>query len=481
MKDFVNSINIVDYLTTLDWTVLIGVFIATYSVVFLGKNQLTAKKEKESFIDIILMGRRLTLPLFVVTLVSTWYGGIFGVTELAFEEGLYNWVTQGFFWYFTYIIFALFIVQRIRASNPLTLSELCGGLFGKKAEKISIFLNFVNLVPTAYVMSIGIFINSLWGVPFHYATVLGLLFILLYSSFGGFESIVLSDVVQFFIMFVAVALVLFFSVGQFGGIDFLTKNLPEQHMSFTGSMGLLDTFSWGLIALTTLVDPNFHQRSLAAETSSTAKKGILISTIVWILFDICTTFGALYAKALIPEADAANAYLYFSMQILPPGFRGLLIAGIFCTILSTMDSYIFGASNILSYDLVYKYTDLRKKFSEKAIQFAGLIFTALVALGLSNYFHYTGSGIAKVWKVLGSMSASFLLVPLSCKLLFKLPISDRAFLNLCIAASFFVLTYYALEKWGQILDIPIVYIGMIPSSLYCLYLSFKPKAPKVHP
>jgi len=46
--------------------------------------------------------------LFVGTLVATWYGGIFGVTFIAFEKGLYNFLTQGVFWYIAYLIFACF-------------------------------------------------------------------------------------------------------------------------------------------------------------------------------------------------------------------------------------------------------------------------------------------------------------------------------------------------------------------------------------
>ena len=34
------------------------------------------------------MGRKMTLPIFVATLVATWYGGIFGVTALTFEKGV---------------------------------------------------------------------------------------------------------------------------------------------------------------------------------------------------------------------------------------------------------------------------------------------------------------------------------------------------------------------------------------------------------
>ena len=70
------------------------------------------------------MGRYLTLPMQVATLVATWYGGLFGVTAIAFEQGLYNFIIQGVFWYITYIIFALWPVEKIRSKPTATLAEL---------------------------------------------------------------------------------------------------------------------------------------------------------------------------------------------------------------------------------------------------------------------------------------------------------------------------------------------------------------------
>src|SRR5690606_30270257 len=103
--------------------------------------------------DYLLMGRRLTLPLFVATLVATWYGGIMGVAQIAYQDGVYNFITQGFFWYLTYIIFALFMVKKVREKNPLTLPDLVENHFGKKARFIASIFNFTNMLPIAYITS----------------------------------------------------------------------------------------------------------------------------------------------------------------------------------------------------------------------------------------------------------------------------------------------------------------------------------------
>ena len=95
----VSHSEILPFITTIDWIVFLAVLLLTLASVLYGqslKNKLS-EKEKESPLELLLMGRRLTLPLFVATLVATWYGGIFGVTALTFEKGIYNFLTQGVF------------------------------------------------------------------------------------------------------------------------------------------------------------------------------------------------------------------------------------------------------------------------------------------------------------------------------------------------------------------------------------------------
>jgi len=99
-------------------------------------------KNSSSVVEHLLMGRKLTMPLFVATLVSTWYGGILGVTQLTFQKGMYNLLTQGIFWYIVYIIFALFLVDKIYATKAITLPDLIRLNFGPRSAKIAAVFNF---------------------------------------------------------------------------------------------------------------------------------------------------------------------------------------------------------------------------------------------------------------------------------------------------------------------------------------------------
>lgn len=418
------------------------------------------------------MGRQLTLPLFVATLVATWYGGIFGVTEIAFNKGVFNFVTQGFFWYITYIIFALYLVKKIRPYQAVTLPDLVSKMFGERSGKLSAIFNFMNVLPIVYVISLGLFLKIFFGGDLIYMMLLGVCLVLSYSLLGGLRAIVFSDITQFTVMCASVFLVLAFSVGTFGGLGFLTENLPSSYFSLTADEGLMATLVWGFLALATLVDPNFYQRCFAAKSDLVAKKGILVSTFIWFCFDICTTFGAMYAKAVIPNAQAGEAYLTYALQLLPNGLKGFMLAGILATIVSTLDSYLLVAGTSLAHDLS------PKKWKNKiAIHHLGMVVSAGLAIFIA--YQFDGS-IKETWKTLGSYSAACLLFPVLIGHVFPKKITDNQFVFSCLASAA-VTTWWKLEKPNVILGISIpimdeLYAGVLTSLVSLLLYTLVQKS-----
>jgi SSS family solute:Na+ symporter len=453
------TVNYKTILTKIDWIVFFSILILTIAAVIYGqykKKKLKDNKEP-AFLDLLLMGRQLTLPMFVATLVATWYGGIFGVTKIAFEQGIFNFITQGVFWYISYILFAFFITHKVAKYKAVTLPDLVEQMFGPKAGKLSAIFNFFNVLPIAYVISLGILIQALFGISFLQSMIIGVTVVVLYTLYGGFRAIVFSDIVQFFVMCLGVFLVLAFSVKIFGGIGFLKANLPDTHFSLTGGVGIATTLVWGFIALSTLVDPNFYQRVFAAKSMKVAKRGILISTIIWVLFDICTTGGAMYARAVIPEAASDKAYLIYALQILPDGIRGLVLAGILATILSTLDSYLFIAGTTVSYDM------MPKKYRGKIyVHQLGIITVGIIAVLMGVIFK---GNIKAVWKTLGSYSASCLLLPVLYGYIFPNRIKDYQFVFASILGVITVSVWRNIELSGFWQNVDELYMGIIATSL----------------
>ncbi len=446
---------LIGFLDVYDWLVFFGVLLLTLMSVLWGqrlKHKLSPK-EQLSAVELLLMGRRLTLPIFVATLVATWYGGIFGVTALAYEKGIYNLVTQGLFWYASYLIFALVLVRKIRQYDVLTIPELALRLFGPRAERLTASLNFLTLLPLAYTISLGLFLRSLFGGSLLLNTTAGVLLVTLWSLWGGFRAVVFSDIVQFVFMLLAVFLVVVFAWAELGSPLTLIEKLPPSHLDWTGGESTATLFVWGFIALSTLVDPNFYQRVLAADSDKTARRGIIISTLIWFLFDCCTTLGALYARVALPAANPEDAYLQFAIQLVPHGVRGLILAGVLAVILSTLDSYLFNAATCVSYD----FFQLKERFRLWHHHVALIVVSALsVVLGIS----FEGD-VVDVWKTLGSFSAACLLFPLLVGQWWPGKISERAFCRAIIAGCIGIVSWKVINKIHPFSGIDEFYIGLV--------------------
>ncbi|WP_034720111.1 sodium:solute symporter [Bacteriovorax sp. DB6_IX] len=462
-QNIMPKIDFWNFLSPLDITIFCLVLVITAASVIYGqvlKNKALSKEsndEEQSFLDLLILGRQLTMPMFVATLVATWYGGIFGVTEIAFNYGVYNFVTQGAFWYIAYIIFAFFIIHKITPYKAVTLPDLVEKMFGPKSAKLTGIFNFFNVLPVAYTISLGLFLQLLFGGELVTNIALGTTFVVLYSMWGGFRAVVFSDIIQFFVMVTGVFLILAFSVSTFGGLGFLKENLPEAHFSLTGGQSWSTTFVWGFIALSTLVDPNFYQRCFAAVSEKAAKRGILVSTFIWFCFDICTTFGAMYARAVIPTAESQHAYMTYAIQILPDGLKGFVLAGILATILSTMDSYLFLAGTTLSYDLAPKRFKGKVKFHH-----LGIIIVGIISVIVSIIFK---GDIKTVWKTLGSFSASCLLLPVIYGYIFPKKIKDNQFVFACLLGVITTAIWRNIERPAPFKNVDELYVGIITTSL----------------
>lgn len=461
---------LIQFLNLFDWAVFFGVLLATLLSVIWGQRmkKKLSKSEQLSTVELLLMGRRLTLPVFVATLVATWYGGIFGVTALTFEKGIYNLLTQGIFWYGSYLIFAFFLVKKIRNHSVLTLPEIAGSIFGPGAERLTASLNFLNLLPLAYTISLGLFLKSMFGGSLLLNTVAGVALVTMWSLWGGFRAVVFSDIVQFFFMILSVFLVVVFAWMAYGSPLVLFDKLPPGHLDWTGGESLTTILVWGFIALSTLVDPNFYQRVLAADSDKTARRGILISTVVWFLFDCCTTLGALYARAALPHANPEDAYLQFAIQLVPHGFRGMVLAGILAVILSTLDSYLFNAATCVSYD----FFKLKEKFKFWHHHLA-LTFVSVISILLGIQFE---GDVVDVWKTLGSFSAACLLFPLMVGQWKPGLISEKVF---CIAVSCGCLGIVSWKVLNKLYDINVIdefYIGLLLTTVPLLPSLLRKKA-----
>ena len=156
----------------------------------------------------LLGGRRLTLVPFIATLVSTWYGGILGIGEFTYLNGVVTLVIFGLPYYIFAFLYAIFLAARIRREGVLTIPDRFRRAYGPRSAYFSAIVVFLLTTPAPYLLMLGVLIHLLMGVDLWLALLLGMAFSTVYLWHGGFQAVVRTDVLQFVLMFVGFGLLL---------------------------------------------------------------------------------------------------------------------------------------------------------------------------------------------------------------------------------------------------------------------------------
>lgn len=390
--------------------------------------------------ELIIGGRVLTLPAFVASLVSTYYGGILGVGEYTYKYGISNWLVLGVPYYVAALLFALFLAKKARETELLTIPDRLNQVYGKPAALAGATIVFFMAVPGAYVVMLGVLFQMLFGWPFWVGVLFGTAFSTIYVFAGGFNALIRNDLFQFGLMFLGFAVLLIFLFVTYGGSSFIAAHVPETHLTWHGGRSLWAVAVWYFIALTTLTEPAFFQRCYAAKSPQIAKRGILLSICCWALFDFMTTSCGLYARALLPNlADPVAAYPALANQVLPVGISGLFAVAMLVTVMSTVDSYSFIAASTFSNDLLRRIRPFDEAKITKMTRI-GLGISTILALAVGLFF----KSAVDIWYLFGSIGAPALVVPVVSSFWGKRRLSGQwAMLSILLSGALSLLWYFS--------------------------------------
>ncbi len=363
--------------------------------------------------EYVIAGRRLGLPVFVATLVATWYGGILGQGEFVYDSGIVAWTTNGLPYYVFAVLFALFLAGRVRggAAHIYTIPDKLAQAYDRKTALLGAAFAFVYAAPATYVLMAGTLLRVLFGWPLLPAMLVGLLFSVVYVFRGGFLSDVRVNVLQFALMFAGFAVAAWLCLTRHGGLAALRApgRLPPAHLQGLGGYDLAFAVVWFFIALVTLVDPGFHQRCYAARTPRVAAVGILAAVACWMTFDALSTTTGLFARALAPGlADGKMAYPALAERIMPPGVKGLFYVGMLAPIMASTVSYTFIAAMTVGKDFLWRLRGDTDNARVPAYTRWGLVLTSLAALLIALLI----PSVVKQWYFFGSVFVPGILLPL---------------------------------------------------------------------
>ena len=451
--------------STSDFVVIIIFFLAVLTIGFISGRKLGAEAD-----DYLLSGRKVGLFLFILTNVSTWYGGILGVGEFTYRYGLVSWFTQGLPYYLFAFLFALFLAKKIRNASLFTIPDKLTEVYGKKAGLISAVFVFILVSPAPYLLMTANLISLIFKTGILTSLVLGLILSIAYLVQGGFKANIFTDSFQFFVMFGGFILILFFAYSDYGGIAYLSSKLPVRHLEITGGASPAFVIVWFLIALWTFADPGFHQRCYAAKTGDVAVKGILISIIFWAIFDFLTTSTGLYSRAVLPDiSQPVQSYPLLAEKVLGPGLKGIFYAALFATIMSTLNSFLFLSGTTIGRDFIFKLNPDKSEKKLKPFTIYGLIISGILSILLAYYI----PSVIEIWYTIGSFCIPGIILPVLSSYYPKFGIHKKFIISEMLLASFgSILWFFIRENFllGNILnEIEPMLIGLAIAVIIHLY------------
>ncbi len=385
----------------LDWLAIGG-----YAVLLLWLGFYKSSK-KEDNSDFILAGRKLSLPGFVATLVATWYGGILGVGENTYNYGIQTWFIFALPYYIFGLLFAVFLAPRIRNLPHRSIPDHFNNHFGHNAGIVSALLILILASPAPYILSLGILLKYTIGWTLQSSILISTGLSLVYIWYGGFRSVVRTDILQFVFMFSGFILLFVFAWNFSDAPLSIISTLPDRYFDPTGGNSIQYILVWFFIAMWTFIDPGFYQRTAAARSPAIAKKGILLAIGFWFIFDILTVTTGFYAVALFPNQEAAMAYPELASRILPPFVYGIFLVGLFSTIMSTIDSNGLISAITFGRDILLRIQQKEEKVNETEYIRKGLVVMAFIAVLLAISI----PSIVRLWYVIGSIIVPGILIP----------------------------------------------------------------------
>ncbi|MBI5706036.1 MAG: hypothetical protein HZC36_03490 [Armatimonadetes bacterium] len=335
-------------LTGIDAAV-VGLFLC--AILVLG---FSARLRDHSVLQYLAAGRQLTLPMFVATLVSTWYGGILGVSESVGYYGTGAWLLIGVPYYFFGGLYAVFFAGKVRQEAQISLPERLHARFGKATGLVGAVLLLLLAVPAAHVLMLGLLVSHLAGIETPWAIVAATLVGTLFLYRGGLLADVRVSILAFIAMYVGFAAMLGWCLTHLDASEIWRRAFTPEQLTLTGGVGPIQVVSFFILGAWTLVDPGFHQRVASAESPAASRKGLWICVACWFVFDLLSISTALYALGSSDGAQAEPllAFPRFADQVLPPGLRGLFLCGLLGTILSAMVGYALVAGATLGREIV---------------------------------------------------------------------------------------------------------------------------------
>jgi SSS family solute:Na+ symporter/sodium/proline symporter len=369
--------------------------LALYFVVMLGIGLYAYKQSTSDISGYMLGGRNLSPGVAALSAGASDMSGwiLMGLPGAMFVSGFSStWIAIGLVmgaWLNYLLVAPRLRVYTERANDSITIPDYFSNRFNDNSNLLRVvsaivIIVFFTLYTSSGVVAGGKLFESSFGLTYEMGLYITTGVVVVYTLFGGFLAVSLTDFVQGCIMFVALILVptvTYLLLEQ--PLESTLNSVNPDMLNWIGAgstLGIISALAWGLGYFG---QPHIIVRFMSVRSVKdmpTARRIGMTWMIVAAIGAVGTgIFGAAYAyENNIVVDDPETIFLVLSELLFHPLIAGFLLAAILAAIMSTISSQLLVSSSSLTEDF-YK-TFLRKDASDIELVTVGRISVAAVAL-----------------------------------------------------------------------------------------------------
>ena len=361
----------------IDWVIVIAYLAGSLLI------GVMAKKFVGNLSDFLVAGRELGTHVGIATLAATEIGTITFMyfAELGYKAGFAAFCTAGISGVVMIIVGRTgFVVKKFRELKLMTVPEYFEVKYSKGLRLVTgILVSVGGILNMGVFLKIeGQFLTIVSGIDSKYliAVMVAILLLeLVYTVLGGMVSVVITDFLQYVLLSVATIVVSIYAVNTAGWVNIVDKVTtvmgpagwsPLENPKFGWTFLIWQVLHWFAMCAcwqTTAM------RMFSTNSPETAKKVMTWTGVIFLgrgmmpmLWGICalTMFGTGMLGADGSPAAIVNGKEVSTMEAMPamiaqllgPGVKGLVVAGMLAATMSVNSSYLLGWSSVLSQDVI---------------------------------------------------------------------------------------------------------------------------------
>ncbi|MCG9793104.1 sodium:solute symporter family protein [Flavobacterium algicola] len=438
----------------LDWIVIIIFFILMLAIGLWGhyKNQNSD--------DYFTAGGSLPWWLSGISHhVSGYSGAVFvAYAGLAYTEGfsIYVWwaLTVGISMLVTVTIFPVRWVRLRKKLNIQSPLEYLSVRYGIKTQQViawsGVILKLFDVA--AKWAAIAILLKVFTGIPILYGVLFSGGISIVYITIGGLWAVTVSDFVQFIVQIGAGIAMFLAAISRLGGIDSVVTvwdRLPAKNSDFfTGpyTVGFAIAFLFINMLSYNGGTWNLATKYISSPDETNTKKAAILSGVLFLIWPLILFFPMWAAPILLPNlANPTESYGLLTINLLPQGMVGLVLASMFATTMSMTSSDANTISAVITRDILpvyqkrYNITTISNPLKvARKVTFIFIFFTIVIATQYESFGGILGLIVTWFAALVGPIA-----IPM---LLGMLPIFKRSGSTAALVSIFGGLLCFALQK-----------------------------------